>query len=188
MTYEEYKNSKKNSSNKPKKSIFKTLINQTLSVIILIMITLIVCNYNESFKAFVEEKILKNTIDFSKVNKLISNVTNIFDEEENTIKVSNIDTEESEDYLEGLKYKVNKDEPIKIKDSGIITYIGNKQGYNNTIIVQQSNGYYAWYGNIKEDVKIYDYITKGETLGTSLSDEYYYVLIKDGKAVALNEN
>ena len=78
------------------------------------------------------------------------------------------------------------DENIYVKDSGIVTYIGNKEGYNNTIIIQQSNGYYAWYGNIKESVKLYDYVEKGSILG-SASKEYYYVLLKDDKVVDISE-
>ena len=46
-----------------------------------------------------------------------------------------------------------------------------------------TNGYYAWYGNIKESVKLYDYIEKGEYLGNSMSDFYYYVLYKDDKPI-----
>lgn len=186
MTYEEYKNSKR-SNNKNKKSIIKSFINKILIVIILLLIVLISCNYSPKFKTFIEEEVLQNTIDFSKVNKLLSNITDVFKEEENIIAVSS-EIKESEIHLDGIKYKINEGENIKIKDSGIITFIGEKEGYNNTIIVQQSNGYYAWYGNIKEEVKIYDYIESGSTLGTAISDEYYYVLLKDGKPVELNEN
>ena len=75
-----------------------------------------------------------------------------------------------------------------LKDSGIVTYIGKKKGYNNTVIIQQSNGYYAWYGNIKENVKLYDFIEKGSVIGSSLSNEYYYALFKDDKKVSINEN
>ena len=74
-----------------------------------------------------------------------------------------------------------------LSDSGIITFIGEKEGYNNTIIVQQSNGYYAWYGNVTEKVKLYDYVEKGTVIGTA-TDEYYYVLLKDDKPVNINEN
>ena len=73
-------------------------------------------------------------------------------------------------------------EKILLKNSGIVTFIGNKDGYNNTIIVQQSNGYYAWYGNIKESIKLYDYVEKGSEIG-SASGEYYYVLLKDDKPI-----
>ena len=92
-----------------------------------------------------------------------------------------------EKYKDGIKYMVGESENIYLKDSGIVTFIGNKDGYNNTIIIQQSNGYYAWYGNVKESVKLYDYIESGEVIGTADS-EYYYVLLKDNKPINIDEN
>ena len=67
-----------------------------------------------------------------------------------------------------------------------VTYIGEKEGYNNTVIIQQSNGYYAWYGNIKENVKLYDYVESGTQIGTA-SNEYYYVLLKDDKPLSIHD-
>ena len=76
-----------------------------------------------------------------------------------------------------------KEQEIIQKESGIVTFIGEKEGYNNTIIIQQSNGYYAWYGNVQEKVKLYDYVEQGEILGTSKDNFYYYVLYKDDKPI-----
>ena len=44
-----------------------------------------------------------------------------------------------------------------------------------------------WYGNVKESVKLYDYIESGEVIGTADS-EYYYVLLKDNKPINIDEN
>ena len=112
-------------------------------------------------------------------------MTSIYKKEE-TKEVSSIDFKKSEKYKDGIKYIVSDNEEVSVKDSGIVTYIGNKEGYNNTIIIQQSNGYYAWYGNINEKIKLYDYIEKGSVIGTA-SKEYYYVLLKDDKAIELDE-
>ena len=111
-----------------------------------------------------------------------------FKTNDNVKTVMKDETEQTEKYKDGVKYIVNDGDDIIIKDSGIVTFIGDKEGYNNTIIIQQSNGYYAWYGNIKEEVKLYDYIESGSKIGTSLTNEYYYVLLKDNKPVNINEN
>ena len=76
-------------------------------------------------------------------------VTNVFKTSNNTLPVVKEENNRKERYKDGIKYIVNKGASVNIKDSGIVTYIGNKDGYNNTVIIQQSNGYYAWYGNIK---------------------------------------
>ena len=184
MTYEEYKNKK--DGNKIKAFIRK-MINKLFTVIIFTMLVIIISNYSNSFRSFVIDKVLNSTMDFSIVNNLIDNFTSIFKSEKETLMVSNLNNNRTEKYLDGIKYFVSEDEEVFVKDSGIVTFIGNKTGYNNTIIIQQSNGYYAWYGNIKESVKLYDYLEKGSSLGRA-ENEYYYVLLKDDKPININES
>lgn len=184
MTYEEYKNKKDSKNN----NFFKKILNKLLTLVIFTMIIIIISNYSPKFKSFLIDKVLNSTIDFSFVNKITNNITEVFKTNDNIKTVMKDEKDLKEKYKDGVKYIVNKDEDIYIKDSGIITYIGEKEGYNNTVIVQQSNGYYAWYGNIKEEVKLYDYVESGNVIGTSLTNEYYYVLLKDNKPVNINEN
>ena len=184
MTYEEYKNSK---SNKRKNNIISKILNKLFTIVIFIMIVIILSNYSSRFKNFIIDDVLNSTMDFSKVNKILNNVTSIFKNNKTQNVSSIITTSKTEKYLDGVKYRIGDNEIVYVKDSGIVTYIGKKEGYNNTIIVQQSNGYYAWYGNVKEEVKLYDYVEKGSIIGTS-SHEYYFSLYKDNKKVELNEN
>ena len=183
MTYEEYKN--KRSSNG--KNILKKLLNKLFTVIIFTMLIIIISNYYPKFRTFLTDKVLNSTFDFSIVNKFINKTTSIFKTEE-VKPVTKIIDEKSEKYLDGIKYNIGENEDVILKDSGIVTFIGKKDGYNNTIIVQQSNGYYAWYGNVKESIKLYDYVESGSKIG-SASKEYYYVLLKDDKPIDIsNEN
>lgn len=184
MTYEEYKNKKDSKNN----NFLKKILNKLLTLVIFTMIIIIISNYSPKFKSFLIDKVLNSTIDFSFVNKITNNITEVFKTNDNIKTVMKDEKDLKEKYKDGVKYIVNKDEDIYIKNSGIITYIGEKEGYNNTVIVQQSNGYYAWYGNIKEEVKLYDYVESGNVIGTSLTNEYYYVLLKDNKPVNINEN
>lgn len=181
MTYEEYKN--ESSSNK--KSFMKVIFDKLFTIVIFTMVIIIISNKNKSFRNFLVNDVLNNTMDFSKMNNLVDSFTNVFNEEETDLVFN--EKVDYEEYMDGYKYFVNKNENIIMKNSGIITFIGEKEGYGNVVIVQQSNGYYAWYGNIGESVKLYDYIEKGEVLGKSLSDFYYYVLYKDDKPIK-NEN
>ena len=183
MTYDEYKNKSKSK----KRNLFQVLISKLFTVIIFTMIVIIISNNSPKFRDFLTNDVLNSTMDFSKINKFINRLTNVFENNE-VLNVSKEVVSDSEEYLDGVKYKVEKNSDIVLKDSGIVTYIGKKKGYNNTIIIQQSNGYYAWYGNIKENVKLYDFIEKGSVIGSSLSNEYYYALFKDDKKVSINEN
>lgn len=180
MTYEDYKKSNTN-----KKTIIKKILSKFYTITIFTMLVIILSNTNESFRKFLIDDVLNNTMDFSKVNNIIDNATNVF-KEDNTEKVFN-ETKNIEEYKDGYKYYVSKNEAVKLKDSGIVTYIGEKEDYGNTIIIQQSNGYYAWYSNINEEVKLYDYIEAGETIGKTQDNFYYYVLLKDDKPIK-NEN
>ena len=188
MTYEEYKSSKnKIKPSSEKKSVLKTLLSKLFTVIIFSMLVVIISNYSPKFKSFIVDKVLNSTMDFSFVNKIINKTTSVFENKSNeTVPVSK-EIEKSIKYKDGFKYIIGEDEEILVKDSGIVTFIGKKDGYNNTIIIQQSNGYYAWYGNVKESIKLYDYVEKGSVLGTA-SDEYYYVLLKDDKPIDINED
>ncbi len=181
MTYEEYKSNKDGSS---KKHIIKSMLSKLFTIVIFVLIVMIISNFSPKFRTFVNDKVLNSTYDFSFVNKFTNKITDIFKNKEYTPVVK---TEEKyEKYLDGVKYTHSGD--ILLKASGIVTFIGNKEGYGNTVIVQQSNGYYAWYGNITETVKIYDYIEKDSVVGSS-EKEYYYVLLKDDKPVdLLNES
>lgn len=180
MTYDEYKNSK---DNKTKKNYFKSFLSKLFTIVIFTMLVVITSNLSSDFRNFIINNVLNSTFDFSKFNKLVNNTTDIFKGNNNTAKVSGeIDLKNTEEYLDGVKYHIKDNEKILVKESGIVTFIGKKEGYNNTIIVQQSNGYYAWYGNVKESIKLYDYVEAGSEIGTA-SNEYYYVLLKDDKPI-----
>ena len=177
MTYEEYRNK---DNKKSKNKFISTMINKLFTVIIFTMLVVIISNYSPSFRNFVINKVLNNTMDFSKYNKFLTKVTNVFDNNE-TVSVSKIIDEKTEKYKDGIKYIIGDGQSVYLKDSGIVVYIGEKEGYGNTIVIQQSNGYYAWYGNINEKVKLYDYVESGSIIGTA-SKEYYYVLLKENES------
>jgi hypothetical protein len=174
MTYEEYKKGNKNNK---KNNVIKILIEKTFTIVIFSMIIIITSNTNESFRNFLVNDILNKTMDFSKVNNTMDNLSNVFESKEDKQVFKEL--EEKEIYKDGYKYITNQNENIIQKESGIVTFIGEKEGYGNTIIIQQSNGYYAWYGNINESIKLYDYIEQGEILGTTKDNFYYYVLLKN---------
>lgn len=179
MTYEEYR-SKKENNKKHSNKFFKTLLSKLFTIVIFSMLIVAISNYSDSFRNFLINNVLNKTMDFSAFNKLVNNVTSVFKNDE-VVPVMK-ETSSCEKYLDGIKC-INSGNVI-VKDGGIVTYIGEKEGYNNTIIIQQSDGYYAWYGNIKENVKLYDYLESGTVIGTS-ENEYYYVLLKDDKPIKI---
>ena len=70
---------------------------------------------------------------------------------------------------------------VPILESGVVVFIGEKENYKNTIIVEQTNGVDVFYGNIKSNnIKLYDYVEKGELLG-EVNKELYLVFQKNGE-------
>ena len=67
-------------------------------------------------------------------------------------------------------------------ESGIVVFMGEKEGYGNTIIIEQVNGVDVYYSNINpSNIKLYDYIEKGKLLGEVKDNKLYMVFQKDGK-------
>ena len=182
MTYKEYKSKKKNSNKKHTNNFIKALLSKLFTIVIFSMLVVAISNYSDNFRSFLINDVFNKTMDFSKINKLVNNVTNVFKSEEVAPVMK--ENESCEKYLNGIKC-INTGNVI-VKDGGIVTFIGEKEGYNNTVIIQQSDGYYAWYGNIKESVKLYDYLESGSILGVS-ENEYYYVLLKDDKPIKITD-
>lgn len=87
-----------------------------------------------------------------------------------------------EPYEEGAKFIVSNNYLMPVLESGMVVFVGEKEGYGNTIIVQQINGVDLWYCNINSNVNLYDYVEKGEALGESLAPYIYLVFRKDGSS------
>ena len=84
-------------------------------------------------------------------------------------------------YQDGVKLTVDNDLLIPSLESGIVVFIGEKEGYGDTLIIQQANGIDCWYGNVKNlSVKLYDYVEKGSAIGEVNGKELYLVFKKDG--------
>ena len=59
-------------------------------------------------------------------------------------------------------------------------FIGEKEGYGNTVIIQGIDGVDIWYANIENvGVKLYDYTLNGTVLGETIDDKLYLVIKKD---------
>ena len=182
MTIEEYKNKKKGqtiSSNK----YLNGLVKWTMICFVLVISIIVISLLNETSREYIKKYLLETNFEFSKINGIYDKFIGSFTEEE--IKpVSNNELlmySDKEEYKDGVKLTVDENYNINLLESGIVVFIGEKEGYGNTIIVQQSNGIDAWYGNVSNiNVKIYDYIEKGNIIGNA-SNTLYLVFQKNGE-------
>lgn len=197
MDIEEYiknkhRNNNKNNDNKKIKYL-KNLITRILLSIILIISISIFIKYNDENILLVEKYFFEDNIKFTKINnlyeeymgKIIPDVNNntelVFSSEE-------IKSKEYEKYKDGFKINLSKNQIISSFNGGIVVFIGEKENYDNTIIIQGNDGIDYWYGGITNiAINLYDYIEKDTLIGETKNDYLYLVFQKDGKYLNYEE-
>lgn len=171
------------------KKKFKSFINRVLISLCLLIICLILIKVSPKAKDFIKTKIFNSSFNFSLVNKYYEKYfgsLNINKSVDSQTVSGQINYEEGEKYLDGESVKTLGNNVYAI-ESGIVIFKGNKDGYNDTIIIQTSNGYDMWYGNLKNiNVNIYDYVNKNDLLSES-NDKLYLVINKDNKFYTYKE-
>lgn len=166
-----------------------------MKLLISIIITLVILIFIKSssyFKSYFYKHIYSNNISFVKIkevyNKYIGE-SDLFDKVVKTKTVFNekLNYKSSEKYLDGVKLSVDGNYLVPVDESGIVVFIGEKEGYDNTVIIQRIDGIDEWYGNIENvNVKLYDYVKKGQLLGEA-SNNLYLVYKKDGNILNYEE-
>ncbi len=190
---------KNNSSNKTKNKTkyIKNFGYKLLITGILVLAVLIVTKNSDKFKAIIKQNVYDKNFSFASVNKLYTKYLGsalpfkdlkIFKDNVETTFNEKLEYKESSKYLEGVKLTVDKNYLVPIQESGLVVFSGEKEGYGNIIIIQQVNGIDMWYGNLENvNVKLYDYVEKGNLLGEVKDETLYLVYQKDGKYIDYKE-
>ena len=163
-----------------------------LVLVILTILNLILLK-NDQFKTNFYKYVYEDNISFAKINKwyqdkfgsslpfskYFETITPVFNEK--------LNYKEANKYKDGVSLLVEDNYLVPAIDSGIVIFIGEKEGYGNTIIIQQENGIDLWYSNLKEiNLKLYDYVKDGSLIGVSNSN-LYLVFYKDGEVIDYQE-
>lgn len=164
------------------------IITNFLLVIIFVLISLIFTNQSDNFKSLYRKYFFEDNFSFAKFNNwyqthfgtpipskgaevMAQGTKNIFSNPEK--------------YYDGAKFKIGEKTTITNLKSGIVVYIGNKDNYGNTVVIQGTDGYNIWYGNLENiNVSLYSYIDANTILGNTVTDEFYLVINKDNKFIA----
>ncbi|MDE5587025.1 MAG: M23 family metallopeptidase [Bacilli bacterium] len=88
----------------------------------------------------------------------------------------------------GVRVSVGKGYLMPALESGLVVFMGNREGYGDTLIIQQMNGVDVWYiGLTPTDLKLYDYIEKGSLLGETKEKEIDLYFQKEGEFVSYKD-
>ena len=176
MTLEEYM---KNKDGQSKRNFIKRFSLKIVLSIFVLFTILSIIKLSPNTKNTIKKELFETNFNFSAINSFISK---IFPKNESIpVGDESIKYKKYSTYLNGVKVEMNYGDSINLIDSGIVVYIGEKEGYGKTLIVQQSNGVDVWYGNVENiSVNLYDYVNKNAIIATS-KDELYLVFQKNGE-------
>lgn len=196
---EEYKLANKylNKNRISKHSYLISLINRSLISLLLLITCLCFIKIDSKNKALLEENIYNKNLSFAKINslyeKLFGRIYPIEKIEKNTsVSIEPVFNEKlsylnKEDYKEGIKLSVTDNYLVPILESGIVVYMGDKDNYGYTIIIEQVNGIDLWYVGVKNsNVKLYEYVEKGSLLGEADKELYLFGQM-NGKFISSKE-
>lgn len=184
------RNNKKKHSNI--KKYLKELSIRIVAVLIIFLSLAIICNYNNKLKNIVINYAFTDSISFTKItnvyNKYLGGLLPI-KKEVNTKKVFNekLNYSNLSLYYDGINLTVSDGYLVPAIKEGMVVFIGNKENYGNTIIIEDLSGTRIWYGNINTtSLKMYDYIESGSYIG-EVSKNLYMVFSKDNKYLNYEE-
>lgn len=165
-------------------SFFVRFLNRFLITALLTVVCLIFLKKNVSFKNYFSDHVLSDNFNFSYFNSLydkylggfpFKSVVPVFNE-----KLSYSD---SSDYLDGVSLSVSSDYLVPSMTDGLVVFIGYKEGYGNTLILEGSDGVDIWYSNMDDiSVSMYEYVGEGSFIG-NCSDKLILVFKKDGNVL-----
>lgn len=167
-------------------------ISKILITLIIVLVVLIGSRKSTSFKTSIYKNVYDNTISFAYLNtlynkyfgnilpfKLDVGITPVFNE---TLKYKN-----KESYLDGVKLDVDTNYLVPSINSGLVIFVGEKDGLGNTAIILGDNGVEVWYSNISNNVKLYDYVNKGTYIGDTIDNKLYLTFKQNGEVLNYEE-
>ena len=177
--------------NKKNNNVLYNFFIKFLIVILFTVSTLIVLKKYPSLKEKFYINIYENNISFASINHMYQNIFgspipfgDYFESKIKPVFNEKLSYYKSEDYQDGVKLIVDNNYLVPSLESGMVIFIGDKDNYPNTVIIEQVNGVDVWYSNIENiNVNLYDYIDKGTLVGSTIDDKLYLVYKKNGEII-----
>lgn len=188
MDIEEIKRNIKNKNNKLEKSKLLSFLIRIFILSIIFLIVIILLKTNVTFKNWFNSNVLEKNISFSSIKSVYSKYFGSILPFDDIVKTETVFSEklnysQLNIYEDGIVLTVDNNYLIPIQYSGVVVFVGEKEKYGNTVIVE-SEDVTIWYGNVNiNNIKLYDNLEKGKYLGETLDNKLYMVFKKEGKIV-----
>jgi stage IV sporulation protein FA len=100
-------------------------------------------------------------------------------------------TQSFEDNGKGVMLETGSDSDVIAINAGMVIFIGEKENFGKTIIIQHSDTSETWYGkldSINKSVKLYDVVERGAVIGkvTEIEEntgQFYFAVKKGGSFI-----
>lgn len=184
-----------NKNNKTSKSILSIYFSKILLSIIFFLVSIIYIKSSPTNHDSYESLFFSDSISFAKINSWYQHyfgsivpLTDVTEKNTETVFNETLNYETMDNYLDGKILTVANNYMVPTIESGIIVYMGEKDSYGNTLIIQGSDGVDIWYGNvITDNLNLYDYVKKGTFIGPTKSTNLYLVFMKDNNYITYEE-
>lgn len=182
-------------ANKNESNFFYKTIIKLLIVILSTILLLIIFKKNPKLKDSFYENVYETNITFASINNFYQNLfgspipfSDYIESKTQPVFSEKLKYYKKQDYLDGVKLNVNKNYLVPAIESGMVVFIGDKENYPNTLIIEQVNGINVWYSNVENiNVNLYDYVDKGSLVASTIGDELYLVYKKNGEILDYND-
>lgn len=176
------------------KDYVNLLITRVLFAVIIFFVMVILSNTTEFGANFVKNKVLGENMSFSTVaniyNKYFGSILPFekIIKDDQTVFSEKLSYEGISNYKDGYELKVKRNYLVPVINSGIVVFIGEKEGYGNTVIIQGIDEVDYWYSNVTNlSCSLYDYVSKGDYLGTADGEKIYLTFKKGSEYLEYDE-
>lgn len=166
----------------------RNFFTRLLITVIIFLVGMIFVKSDHNVKNVILKQVYDKNFEFTKIKELyekyFGNILSIdkLALKEQSVFQETLSYQKANTYLDGVKLEVSKNYMVPVLESGIVIFIGEKEGYGNTIVIEQIDGVDVYYSNVVADgIQLYDYVEKGSLLGEAQDEKLYLVFQKDGE-------
>ena len=165
----------------------KPIISKFLIAVIFFLVSVIFTNSSDKNLLFYKEYVLTESIPFTKIKGWYEDLFGeVLPKNDNNQMVMNghLVYKSIENYKDGEVLSLSSNTLINNLTSGVVVFVGEKDEYGETIIIQGVDGVDIWYGNLTNvSVKLYDYVEKNKLIGETKDDKLYLVIKKNNEFI-----
>ncbi len=165
----------------------KPIISKLLIAVIFFLVSVIFTNSSDKNLLFYKEHVLTESIPFTKIKGWYEDLFGeVLPKNDNNQMVMNghLVYKSIENYKDGEVLSLSSNTLINNLTSGVVVFVGTKDDYGETIIIQGVDGVDIWYGNLTNvSVKLYDYVEKNKLIGETKDDKLYLVIKKNNEFI-----